>query len=44
MDGVQLPRGYRTTTKRDFTFYHEVTIDRRFPKTVAVNYLSILTY
>ena len=22
MDGVQLPQGYRTTTRRHFTFYH----------------------
>ena len=24
MDGVQLPQGYRATTKRQFTFYHYV--------------------
>ena len=22
MDGVQLPQGYRTTNRRQFTFYH----------------------
>ena len=22
MDGVQLPQGYRATTRRQFTFYH----------------------
>ena len=25
-------------------FYHEVTIDLKFPKKVAANYFSILTY
>ena len=25
MDGVQLSRGYRATTRRQFTFYHQVT-------------------
>ena len=24
MDGVQLPQGYRATTRRQFTFYHQV--------------------
>ena len=24
MDGVQLPQGYRATSRRQFTFYHQV--------------------
>ena len=24
MDGVQLPQGYRATSRREFTFYHQV--------------------
>ena len=44
MDRVQLPQGYRAATRRQFTFYHYVTIDLKFPKKVAANYISILTY
>ena len=25
MDGVQLPQGYRATSRRQFSFYHEVS-------------------
>ena len=39
MDGVQLPQVYRATTRRYFTFYHQVTtIDLKCPKKVAANY------
>ena len=30
IDGIQLPRGYRATTRGHFTFYHQVNIDYKF--------------
>ena len=44
MDGIQLRQGYRATVRRDFTLYHKVTIDLKFPEKVAANYFSILMY
>ena len=44
MDGIQLRQGYRATVRRDFTLYHKVTIDLKFPEKVAANYFSILIY
>ena len=30
--------------RQQFTFYHQVTIDLKFPIKVAVNYFSVRTY
>ena len=44
MDGIQMPQGYRATKTRHFTFYLQVSIDLKFPKKVAANFFSVLTY
>ena len=35
MDGVQLPQGYRATSRRPFTFYHEV------PETPCAHFIDL---
>ena len=35
MDGVQLPQGYRATSRRQFTFYHEV------PETPCAHFIDL---